>query len=150
MKLNIKAFNELSTMDLYKIYKARMEVFVVEQNCPYQDIDNIDLNSFHLWLEDENGDVVAYCRAIPIGVSYKDEASIGRVICLKRRCGYGTVVVKEAIKIVREKFDTDKIKIGAQLYAKPFYENIGFVQVSDPYLEDGILHIKMILNTKKD
>ena len=145
MKLYIKHFNELTTKDLFKIYKARMEVFVVEQNCPYQDIDDIDLVSYHVWLEDENNNLLAYCRAIPKGVSYKDEASIGRVICLKRRCGYGTIVVKEAIKIIKEKFKTDQIKIGAQVYAKSFYENIGFIQASDQYIEDGIAHIKMKL-----
>lgn len=145
MKLYIKHFKELSTEDLYKIYKARMEVFIVEQNCPYQDIDNIDTLSYHIWLEDDNKALLAYCRAIPKGVSYKEYASIGRVICLKRKCGYGTIVVKEAIKVIEDKFKTDQIEIGAQEYAQPFYENIGFVKVSNPYIEDGIQHIKMIL-----
>ena len=145
MQLFVKQFQELSADELYDILSARAEVFVVEQNCAYQDLDGIDKAAYHLYYK-ENGKIVAYLRVIDKGKRL-DEVSIGRVISLKRRCGLGSALLKEGLRVAKEKFGADKVKIGAQLYAKPFYESVGFQQVSGEYLEDGIPHIYMLAKT---
>ena len=141
MELIVKHFKELSKEELFEIYKLRVAVFVVEQNCPYQEIDDTDLVSYHVYLKEEDR-IVAYLRAIPQGISFED-ASLGRVIAVKRRCGLGTKIVKAGIEVVKEKFKTDKITIEAQVYANSLYEKCGFKQVSEEFLEDNIPHIKM-------
>ena len=142
METIVKIFEELSTGELYEILKARAEVFVVEQNCPYQDLDDVDKEAYHVYLK-EDGKIVAYLRVVDKGKRL-DEVSLGRVISLKRRCGIGTQLMQTGILVAKEKFQAKKIKIGAQLYAKPFYEQVGFKQISGEYLEDGIPHIYMI------
>lgn len=142
MQLIIKHFNELTSGELYDILAARAEVFVVEQNCAYQDLDGIDKNAYHLYYK-ENGKIVAYLRVIDKGERL-DEVSIGRVISLKRRCGLGSALMREGLRVAKEQFGASKVKIGAQLYAKPFYESVGFKQISGEYLEDGIPHIYML------
>lgn len=168
MKLIVKHFSELSAAELFEIYKLRVSVFVVEQKCPYQEIDDADKNAFHLWLEAdgklekpeekesergteidcgkkrENGKILAYSRVLPKGILF-DEVSIGRVIAAKRRSGLGTEIVSEAICVAKENFSPDKIILEAQVYAKKFYENLGFRKISDEFLEDGIPHIFMQL-----
>ena len=141
MKLVTKTFDELTTAELYEIYKLRISVFVVEQNCPYQEIDDADKAAIHLWLQDETG-IQVYARALPPGATFP-EASIGRVIAAKRHCGLGTQIVSAAIQIIQEKFHTQTIKIEAQTYAKSLYEKLGFVQISEQFLEDGIPHVMM-------
>lgn len=143
MKLIIKHFSELSVEELHEIYKLRVSVFVVEQNCPYQEIDDADKYAYHLWLKDENG-IQAYARALPPGVTF-DDASIGRVIAVKRRCGMGSRIVAAAIDTAKEKFSAKRLTIEAQVYARKLYEKAGFVQSSDEFLEDGIPHIHMTL-----
>lgn len=143
MKLIIKHFSELSVEELHEIYKLRVSVFVVEQNCPYQEIDDADKYAYHLWLKDENG-IQAYARALPPGVTF-DDASIGRVIAVKRRCGMGSRIVAAAIDVAKEKFSAKPLTIEAQVYARKLYEKAGFVQSSDEFLEDGIPHIHMTL-----
>jgi len=143
MELVVKPFDELSLEELYEILKVRAEVFVVEQNCAYQDLDDKDKYSYHVFLKDETG-IQAYLRVVDKGVSY-EEVSLGRVLTVKRGCGLGKRIVLEGIKIAKEKMNADRIKIGAQTYAKGFYEKVGFKQVSEEYLEDGIPHIKMLL-----
>ena len=145
MNLYIKHFNELTTMELYRILRARAEIFVVEQDCVYQDLDNKDLNAWHVWFEDEDG-VAAYCRVLDKGVSYKDEGSIGRVITVKRGTGLGYKVMMEGIHVAEEKFGQTSLRICAQQYAQGFYEKCGFVRVSEPYLEDDIPHVQMLRN----
>lgn len=145
MNLYIKHFNELTTMELYKILRARAEIFVVEQDCPYQDLDNKDLNAWHVWFEDEDG-VAAYCRVLDKGVSYEGEGSIGRVITVKRGTGLGYKVMMEGIRVAEEKFGQTSLRISAQQYAQGFYEKCGFVRVSEPYLEDDIPHVQMLRN----
>ena len=142
MQLFIKHFNELTVGELYDILAARAEVFVVEQNCAYQDLDGIDKNAYHVYYK-EDGKIVAYLRVIDKGERL-DEVSIGRVISLKRRCGLGSSLMKAGLQVAQEKFGATKVKIGAQLYAKPFYESVGFKQISGEYLEDGIPHIYML------
>lgn len=143
MQLVIKGFNELSVEELYEIYKLRVAVFVVEQNCSYQEIDEADKVSYHLYLKDE-GKIVAYLRVLPKGVVYED-VSIGRVLSVKRRCGLATRLLREGIQVAKERFGAKEIVLGAQVYAKKLYENAGFVQEGEEYLEDGIAHVHMRL-----
>ncbi|MBR2042130.1 MAG: GNAT family N-acetyltransferase [Oscillospiraceae bacterium] len=143
MELVIKKFDELTVDELYDILKLRVDVFVVEQNCPYPEIDGKDQNAYHIWLKDEDG-IVSYLRVLDKGVSFED-AALGRVISAKRRKGYGTILLKEGIRIAKEKFGADKITIEAQVYARKFYENVGFKKVSEEFLEDEIPHILMTL-----
>ena len=144
MELVIKRFNELTIEELYEIYKLRISVFVVEQNCPYQEIDEADKSAYHVYYKDKNG-IQAYLRVLPKGTSF-NEVSLGRVIAVKRKCGYGSKIVLEGIKVAKEKLNAKLIKIEAQVYAKKFYESLGFVAISEEFLEDGIPHIQMILN----
>ena len=146
MKLTVKHFSELSADELYEIYKLRCAVFVVEQNCVYQDIDDADKLAYHLWLSDETG-IQAYARVLPKGVTFPG-VSLGRVIAVRRRGGLGTKIVREAVRVAKEKFDADRITIEAQTYAKKLYENLGFKQTSEEFLEDGIPHIQMLLHCK--
>ncbi len=147
MELVIKKFSELTAEELYEILKLRVDVFVVEQNCPYPEIDGKDKEAYHLWLKDEKG-IAAYLRVLDRGVSFED-CAIGRVISARRRQGIGTEILKAGITAAKEKFGADKITIEAQVYAKEFYEKQGFVQVSEPFLEDGIPHIIMTLDLTK-
>lgn len=141
MELVVKHFNELSRDELYEIYRLRVSVFIVEQNCPYRDIGEADRSAYHLWLEDEDG-IVAYARVLPAGVLF-DEPSVGRVISVKRRLGYGSIIVEEGKKVAMERFGASTIVVEAQVYARTLYEKAGFRQVSDMFLEDGIPHIMM-------
>ncbi|MBS1513373.1 MAG: GNAT family N-acetyltransferase [Bacteroidetes bacterium] len=141
----LKSFDELTTTELYSILQLRNEVFVVEQNCPYQDADNKDFKSYHLmgWMDDT---LAAYTRIIPQGISYA-EASIGRVVTKPafRGTGAGKVLMQRSIAHTLQLFQCTTIRIGAQLYLKKFYEALGFVQCSSEYLEDNIPHIEMLL-----
>ncbi len=138
-----KPFEELTVTELYKLLKLRSEVFVVEQNCVYLDLDDKDSVSGHLcgWL---NGELVAYARILPPGTSYP-EASIGRVSSAPgyRKLGAGRELMKEAIKLTLAQFNGAGIKIGAQLYLDRFYTSLGFIQSGPTYMEDGIPHIEM-------
>lgn len=142
MELVIKHFAELTTLELMQIYKLRIGVFVVEQNCPYQDIDGMDPHAYHIYLKDEEG-IQAYLRVLPQGTLYED-ASLGRVISIKRRCGLATRILQEGIGLAREKFGAKRLVIGAQTYACPVYEKVGFVRTDYEYIEDGIPHVRMI------
>ena len=141
MTLHKKLFSELTTEELYELLRIRSEVFVVEQNCVYQDMDGDDQASVHLWLTDQDR-VVALCRVCPAGTHMK-EVSIGRVITTERGKGYGKRIMLAGIEAAREHFDATTIEIEAQEYAKGFYEQVGFRQSSDPFILDGIPHIKM-------
>ena len=144
MDLVVKRFDKLSLEELYEILRVRVAVFVVEQHCPYQEMDYKDLHAYHVFLKDQNG-IQAYLRALDRGVSF-DEAALGRVLTVKRGCGLGSRILSEGIKTAQEKFHADRIKIEAQSYAKGFYEKAGFKQVSGEFLEDGIPHILMLLD----
>jgi ElaA protein len=143
MDLIVKRFEELSVEELYEILQIRVAVFVVEQNCAYQEIDDKDRYSYHVILKDDS-EIKAYLRVIEKGVSF-EEVSIGRVLTLKRGCGLGNRILSEGIKVAKERMNADKIKIEAQSYAKEFYEKAGFKQVTEEFLEDGIPHIQMVL-----
>lgn len=140
----IKKFEELTPHQLYAILQLRNEVFVVEQNCAFQDADDKDQNSYHL-MGFYNKKLIAYTRLVPAGEIY-EQPSIGRVVTSLsvRRSGIGRELMKRSIDAVYGLFGAGPIKIGAQLYLKNFYRSLGFEQVSDVYLEDGIEHIYMI------
>lgn len=142
-KFEIKPFKTLSLSELYEILQLRSEVFVVEQNCVYQDIDGKDEKALHL-LGTHEGVLVAYARLFAPG-AYFDNASIGRVIVKPsyRDKKWGHDLIAEAIKGVSEHYGTTAITISAQLYLQKFYESHGFVQTSEMYLEDDIPHIEM-------
>jgi len=141
MELIVRHFSELSREELFEIYRLRVSVFVVEQQCPYQEIDDADRLAYHVYLKDAEG-IQAYLRVLPPKAVF-DTAAIGRVIAVKRRCGLGTEIVAAGIKVAEEKFGAKTIKIEAQTYARGLYEKLGFVQTSEEFLEDGIPHIGM-------
>ena len=143
IQLHIKPFQELTADELYEILRARSEVFVVEQDCVYQDLDGDDKASIHIWLTDSD-EVVAVCRVCPAG-THMDQVSIGRVVTTKRGKGFGKRIMLEGIKAAREYFGAKSIDIEAQEYARGFYEQVGFRQSSDTFMLDGIPHIKMTL-----
>ncbi len=146
MEWLLKKFDELTPHQLYAILQLRNEVFVVEQNCVFQDADDKDPACWHLM--GYNGTkLIAYTRLVPPGIIY-DIASIGRVVTAPsaRATGSGRALMKKSIDAVYELFGEGPIKIGAQLYLKKFYESFGFEQISDTYLEDGIPHIYMRKN----
>jgi ElaA protein len=143
MKLVIKRFEELTTEELYRILKVRFEVFIMEQNCIYPEIDGRDQHSYHVYLEDQAG-IKAYLRVVDKGISH-EEVSIGRVLTTDRGIGLGSRILSEGIRVARDRLKAGRIVIEAQSYAREFYEKFGFRQVSEEYLEDGIPHIQMIL-----
>ena len=141
MTLHKKTFQELTTDELYELLRVRSDVFVVEQNCVYQDLDYDDQKAIHLWLTVEDK-VVALARVCPADTHMK-EISIGRVISTERGKGYGKQIMLHAIEAAIEHFDAKLIDIEAQEYAKGFYEGVGFKQSSEKFMLDGIPHIKM-------
>lgn len=146
MELIVKKFKELTVGELYEILKLRASVFVVEQRCLYQDIDDKDPKAFHVFLKDESG-LAAYLRVLNQG-DFLNEVSIGRVIAVKRRCGMGSKIVAAGIQTAVEKFGAEKILVAAQSYAKGFYERQGFLPVSEEFTEDGIPHLYMLYTCK--
>lgn len=141
-----KTFETLTVQELYPILQLRSKVFVVEQDCPYLDMDDKDQQSIHLWATaGAGGPVLAYCRLLPKGISYP-ECSIGRVVTDPgvRKNGSGRLLMQNAITYIEKEWQEPVIRIGAQLYLKAFYESLGFLQRSEAYLEDGIPHIEMI------
>lgn len=145
-KIYTKSFSELTTNELYAILQLRSEVFVVEQDCIYQDVDYKDQKALHV-IGIKNDKVVAYTRIFKAG-DYFSKASIGRVVVAKneRKFGYGHVIMKHSIEAIKAYFKETSIKISAQLYLKNFYESHDFVQIGEEYLEDGIPHIGMLKN----
>lgn len=139
--LHKKPFHQLTTDELYELLRVRSEVFVVEQNCVYQDLDGDDQKAIHLWLT-QAGKTVALARVCPAG-THMTEISIGRVITTERGKGYGKEILLHAIDAATEHFGATLIDIEAQEYAKGFYECVGFNQSSDTFMLDGIPHIKM-------
>ena len=142
--LHKKWFSELTTGELYELLRIRSEVFVVEQDCVYQDLDYDDQAALHLWFT--LGDrIVALCRVCPAG-THMDNISIGRVITTDRGKGYGKMIMLAGIEAAKEHFNAKEIDIEAQEYAKSFYEQVGFRQSSSPFILDGIPHIRMTLH----
>ena len=144
MELKAKLFGELSTRELYALLQLRVNVFVVEQRCPYPELDGRDQGALHVWLEDEEG-IEAYLRIMDKGVVC-DHVAIGRVIAVKRRQGLGSRILQAGVRLARERFGPGPIYLEAQVYARGLYEKQGFRQVSEPFLDDGIPHIQMLLD----
>ena len=143
LTLHKKTFSELTTAELYELLRIRTDVFVVEQNCVYQDMDYDDQAALHLWLT-KDGQIVALCRVCPAGTHMK-EVSIGRVITTVRGKGYGKQIMLAAIDAALRNLGATSIDLEAQEYAKGFYEQVGFRQSSDLFILDGIPHIRMTL-----
>ena len=143
MEISVKTFEELTIYELHDILQLRSEVFVVEQDCAYQDIDGKDGEALHVFGIKE-GKMVAYTRCFGPGI-YFDEAAIGRVVVEKdqRKYGYGHYIMKASTKAIEERFNTREMKLSAQVYLVKFYESHGFQQIGEGYLEDGIPHIAM-------
>ncbi len=141
-----KEFNGLNTDELYTILSLRQEVFVVEQNCPYQDADGKDQNAYHCQLRNEKGILLAYCRIFDQNAYFKEFTAIGRVIVNPafRRLELGKKLMEFAKKECFRLFGKSAIKIGAQQYLIRFYEDLGFKNIGPDYLEDGIPHTYMI------
>jgi len=144
LQIQVKKFNELTIHQLYELLQLRSQVFVVEQDCVYQDIDSKDQKSLHI-LGLKNNKIIAYTRIFKPG-DYFNEASIGRVVVAEneRKFKYGYQIMKASINAIAAHFNTATIIISAQTYLKKFYNNLGFNQIGDGYLEDGIPHIKML------
>ena len=144
MRVCFKRFHELTLDELYRLLRLRVAVFVVEQECPYMELDDRDQAAVHVWLEDAEG-IQAYLRVMDRGVE-SEHVSIGRVIAVKRRSGIGSRILEEGIRVAREVFGAATIYLEAQVYARRFYERQGFRQISDEYIDDGIPHIRMLLD----
>ena len=146
MNFEVKKFNEIDNKTLHNIFLIRSEVFIVEQNCVYQDIDGKDIKSIHI-IGKIKEEIIAYSRLTNLS---NDFCSIGRVLVKKssRKNGFGTKLMKKTIAEARKEFNKKKIKISAQKYLKEFYKNLGFKHTGKSYLEDGIPHIEMTSNWK--
>ncbi len=139
----IKSFEELNKAELYQIIQLRIAVFIVEQDCPYPDLDDMDQDAQHLWIEDA-GEIVCYLRVNPAGSRFI-EPSLGRIVTKKshRNHGLAEKLIKKAIDLVCEK-ESKAIRISAQCYLEKYYEKFGFLKASEEYLEDDIPHIEML------
>ena len=142
MQEHCKWFSELTPTELYDVLKLRVDVFVVEQACPYPELDGRDQAALHVWLEEE-GRVLACLRVLDRGVE-SPHVSIGRVVTARRRQGLGTRVMQAGLRAARQVFGPGPVYLEAQTYARPFYETLGFRPVSGPFLIDGIPHIRML------
>ncbi|MCT8138255.1 GNAT family N-acetyltransferase [Anaerobacillus sp. CMMVII] len=139
-----KTFLELTNIELYQIMKERINIFVVEQNCPYPELDDLDQESYHLFYEEE-GEIRAYCRILPKALKY-NQVSIGRVIVKEayRRKGVASELLRNAIHFINTELSETAIKIQAQDHLRDFYGSFGFNPISETYLEDGIPHVDML------
>lgn len=144
MEWKLKKFDDLTSDELYGILKLRSEVFVVEQDCVYQDLDDKDQLSYHLFLEND-GETVAVSRIIPENISY-EEMSIGRVVVKENFRGQGLskIMMKKAIDFIVDDLGKSEIRLSGQAYLVDFYENLGFKKVSDVYMEDNIEHFEFL------
>lgn len=141
MEIFVKTFDELTTRELYEILKVRAAVFVVEQNCVYQDLDDKDDEAVHVFLK-EDEEIVSYARVF----KKKDEQDVfqmGRVLTVRRNEGYGKKTVSTCLNVCKDVLHGKEVFIEAQCYARAFYESFGFQKTSEEFLEDGILHIEM-------
>ncbi len=147
-QFTVKAFEDLSVGELYEILQLRETIFIVEQNCIYHDIDELDKQCFHVFTRDKNDQkIIAYARLVPASLKF-DVPSIGRVICDKNYRGksIGKSLMNKAIEEIRQLFKSNAIKISAQTYLFKFYSNLGFKPIGAPYDEDGIEHVDMLLD----
>ena len=144
MNLIAKKFEELNTIELYEVLKARAEIFIMEQNINYQDMDDVDYKSLHCFFMEDNK-VIAYLRAF-YQENNNDIVKIGRVLTLKHGNGIGRELLEKSLNAIKEKMHCKKISMNAQKYAVGFYEKFGFKIVSNDFLEEGIVHVVMELD----
>lgn len=146
LETKVKRFHALKVQELYEILQLRSAIFVVEQDCVYQDVDGKDSKALHV-IGTINGKVVAYTRIFKPG-DYFEVSSIGRVaVCKeKRKYGYGKIIMNASIKAIQDNFNATQIKLSAQTYLIKFYNDLGFKETGETYLEDGIPHIQMVRN----
>ncbi|HLT53931.1 MAG TPA: GNAT family N-acetyltransferase [Flavobacteriaceae bacterium] len=149
MEIQIKSFAELTPVELYGILRLRGEVFVVEQQCAYQDVDNLDQRAFHLMLI-EGGELLGYARIFRPGELFEN-AAIGRVVVAPAHRGkaYGIKLMEASMAWIGEGFPKAQIEISAQAHLISFYSSLGFQEVGEEYLEDGIPHVRMLVGEKK-
>jgi len=148
MRFVTKTFEALTNRELYAVLQLRSLVFVVEQQCPYQDMDEVDLLASHNLMVDENDRITGYTRCIPPGIKYDAAAAIGRVVTHPdiRKQGWGVPLMEYAMEQCRMAYPGYPVRISAQLYLLEFYERLGFVPQGEQYLEDDIPHIEMLLS----
>jgi len=146
MQWILKKYEDLTLDEFHDILQLRIDVFVVEQNCPYPELDTKDKIAFHFYGKDKNADIIAYTRIFKSGDYYK-EAAFGRVVVHQdfRNQKLGYELVEQTINEIQQLFGNTTIKIGAQKHLKKFYSSFGFQQVGKEYIEDGIPHIYMQL-----
>lgn len=144
IRVEVKNFESIAVSELYQLLRLRAKVFVVEQDCVYQDLDNKDQKALHIMIKNHD-DIVAYSRIFRAG-NYFEQASIGRVVVAEeyRKSGLGQLLMKRSIEEIEQNYGPGSIKVSAQCYLKKFYGNLGFQPIGDEYLEDGIPHISMI------
>ncbi len=144
MEILVKTFEELTTTELYQIMRLRNAVFVVEQNCIYQDVDNKDQKAIHI-IGIKHEEVIAYARILKPG-DYFDHTGIGRVVVSQpeRKHGYGRLLMKATLKEIAKRFGKAPVELSGQAHLTAFYSDLGFVTSGEEYLEDGIPHIRMI------
>lgn len=144
---NIKTFDEITASEFYKIIQARVDVFIMEQNCHYRDLDDYDQKALHLWAENLNGEVLAYCRLFDKGIKYP-ETSIGRVLTTQKARGknLGKLLIRNALEVIQNVYGTAEVRISAQDYLLKFYSDFGFKDTHKKYLEDDIPHTEMFRN----
>ena len=145
MALTVKRFHELSLDEYHEMLKLRCAVFVVEQQSPYQEVDDADKTAWHLWLR-EGEEISAYLRLLPVDGTGR--AFIGRVIAARRGQGLGARILAEGVRFARDGLGAGSVALSAQSYARGFYEKAGFSAISPEFLEDGIPHIKMTMSIK--
>ena len=147
MQWILKKFNDLTVDEFHDILQLRINVFIVEQNCPYPELDDNDKIAFHLFGINQENKIIAYTRIFKPGDYYK-EAAFGRVVVHQdyRNQNIGFQLVEQTIIEIHKLFENTNIKIGAQTYLNNFYQSFGFHQVGDDYIEDGIPHIHMLIN----
>ena len=148
MKITVKTFKELTKQELYELLRLRSQVFVVEQNCVYQDLDNKDQKALHI-IGKEEEEIVAYTRVFKSGDYFKNP-SIGRVVVkeVNRNFGFGKDIMLASIDTIKTIFNNPTIELSAQTYLIQFYKNLGFIEKGEEYLEDGIPHIRMLASSK--
>lgn len=144
LDLVVKRFDELDLREYHELLKLRCAVFVVEQESPYQEVDDADTESIHTYLRDAEGAIAAYARVVPAGITHPT-CSIGRVIAAQRGAGLGRRIMEEAIRIARDDLGADALTIEAQVQARGFYEKLGFMQSSEEFDDAGVAHIEMKL-----
>lgn len=143
----VKSFQELSLEEFHDIIALRIQIFIIEQNCPYQEVDGKDKLAHHLFFKNEMDEIIAVTRILPQGISY-EEVAIGRVVVHEeyRGTGLGNQLMADSMNFVRDKYGEVPVRLSAQKHLENYYGNHGFKSTGKEYLEDGIPHVEMLCN----